>query len=287
MNKVNNGVWTIYTDGATCNTTDRSGIGVVIFAPGATEPAETIGVGISFCTSHAAEYRAVIRGLKAAHKRGAQMVELRSDLQTMIKQLCGETKVNAVHLKPLHAEAAKIAERFTSVKWQYVERGLNAQADKLAKQGMSKSVAAPPPPATITAKPITPVPVMPAPVPEPSPTQFYKPVGDELHLWNTERLWQIAEKSSTQLMPVADLEAHCNALGWFGSEPLTVRRVALMARAVREADADKPLLLFGDELVDGQFRLAQAISENRTEIVIKRLARLPTPCARYPLRFAP
>lgn len=138
-----------------------------------------------------------------------------------------------------------------------------------------------PAPMLVVAKPVA------AMAPEPTSAQFYKPVASELWIWNTKRLWQIAEELPMPVMPVADLQAHLDAPGWFGDELLTLRRVAQIAQAVRDADVDMPLLLCGNDFLDGRFRLAKAISEGKSQIAVKRLARMPALCARYPLRYAP
>ena len=129
--------WILHTDGACKGNPGRSGVGVALYKPGATEPAHTVAERIADTTNNVAEYQALIRGLKEALLHGAEHVEARTDSELMAHQINGRYKVAAPHIVPLHAEAKTLLARFASAKVVAVLRGNNALADKLANQGVA------------------------------------------------------------------------------------------------------------------------------------------------------
>ena len=281
--------WRLYTDGASDRINNCAALGVALYKPGTDKPVVWVGKRTEYATSHEAEYHAVIHGLAVAKKSGAAGLQLFCDCEIMIKQLRGECKVNAANLKPIHESVLALIGGFRAVggvQMHYVPRAQNAVAHKLANDALTTTVLSPVLATTssVVAPPAATTPPVVAPHPS---SNFYKPVGDEIHLWSGERLWQIARTVPTECVPVADLADLLDAPGWFGSEPVTVRRVAEWARQTTSADDTKPVLLHENELLDGRFRLAKAVCNGQTEIAVKRLKRLPAPCARYPLRYAP
>lgn len=288
MNKDSNvQCWTLFTDGSSCATDKTAAIGFVLYKSLEEDPVQRFGNSIPYVTSHAAEYKAVIHGLKAAYQKGVRIVELRCDLQTMVNQLNGTCKVNAAHLKPLYEEAKKQIERFATVTIVCIDRKQNVVAHNLAANPASSakpltetSVAVSPLKSSSEAKPVT--------LPSPTlPQQFWKPVGNELCVWDLENLWAIVEKLPLETIAVTELHAFLDTPGWFGDEPLTLRRIAELSYQTNNADAKKPLLICDAELLDGRFRLAKALSIGQSQITLKRLKHLPDPDARYPLRYAP
>lgn len=53
-------------------------------------------------TNNEAEYSGAIIGLEKAIALGARTVVVRADSQLMVRQLTGEYRVKAAHLRPLH-----------------------------------------------------------------------------------------------------------------------------------------------------------------------------------------
>jgi len=113
-------------------------------------PAGTAGLGAVICTprgrvlgwqyrdapartSMEAEYQAVIAGLRfvLARYAGAQ-VRCLSDSRVVVEQLAGRCAVRAAGLKPLHAQAAALAQRVGQVEFIAIPRELNHLADALA-----------------------------------------------------------------------------------------------------------------------------------------------------------
>lgn len=101
-----------------------------------------VAEGLGEATNNVAEYTAVIRGLERARELGASDVLLRSDSQLLINQLNGRYRVRTPHLQPLHARVRGLAASFDSIEYEHVRRELNAEADRLANQGVDDWLAA-------------------------------------------------------------------------------------------------------------------------------------------------
>ncbi len=126
---------TLRTDGASRGNPGPAGIGVVIEAdgePGRLEFFEYIGE----TTNNVAEYRALLRGLSEAEKIGAAALTVRSDSELLVRQLNGEYKVKAGHLKPLFLDAVRRLRRFPAARILHVGREENAAADFLANRAI-------------------------------------------------------------------------------------------------------------------------------------------------------
>ena len=126
---------TINTDGACFSNPGPMGIGVVITRGGKRikEISEFLGKG----TNNIAEYAAVLRALEFAKKLGETEVEIRSDSQLIVKQLKGEYKIKAPHLRELKHRILETAKEIKlSFKW--VPREQNALADKLSKSAIER-----------------------------------------------------------------------------------------------------------------------------------------------------
>jgi ribonuclease HI len=106
----------------------EAAIGVVLKAP-LEEISEPIGPAKDH---HVAEYRALIRGLKAARSRGIGHLRVCLDSALLVNQLNGRSKVEAEQLKPLHEQAVSLIEQFADIKITWVPREANAEAHALA-----------------------------------------------------------------------------------------------------------------------------------------------------------
>ncbi len=127
----------IFTDGASKGNPGPAGIGVVVARADGTvmrEVAEYIGE----LTNNAAEYRALIRGLREALDLGAGEVEISVDSELMARQLAGVYRVKSPNLQPLHAEAVELLRGFSRISISHVRRDLNKRADQLANEGIKK-----------------------------------------------------------------------------------------------------------------------------------------------------
>lgn len=95
-------------------------------------------------TNNVAEYHGLIEALKLAARRGAEDVELLADSELVVKQVLGEYRVKHPDLKPLHAEAVRLAGEFRSFRIRHVRRQENKQADRLVNQALDRDPAAEP-----------------------------------------------------------------------------------------------------------------------------------------------
>ncbi|KAL8138108.1 hypothetical protein V2J09_004109 [Rumex salicifolius] len=88
------------------------------------------GLGVATC--NAAEYRAVILGLKSALERGYTSIRVQGDSKLVCMQLKGLWKVRDENMSKLHAEAKELKRKFSSFEISHVLRTLNSEADAQA-----------------------------------------------------------------------------------------------------------------------------------------------------------
>ena len=128
---------TLWTDGAARGNPGPAGIGVMLKAPsGEVIVAEGRFVGHS--TNNVAEYKALLLGLELALERGVSKVEVRADSELLIKQLKGEYRVRNAGLLPLYEQAQALLARFEAFRLKHVRREQNAEADRLANEGIDR-----------------------------------------------------------------------------------------------------------------------------------------------------
>jgi ribonuclease HI len=97
-------------------------------------------------TNNVAEYSAVIKALEWLLENGhaGEEVEVRSDSQLCVRQLRGEYAVRSPRVAPLHRRAKELAGRFRRIRFRWVPREQNAEADALSRRAYAR--AAPPDP---------------------------------------------------------------------------------------------------------------------------------------------
>ena len=125
----------LYTDGGARGNPGPAGIGVVL----RDEYGKVIGEiaqGIGEATNNVAEYAALIAGLELAHAQGVTELEVSMDSELVVSQLLGKWKIKKDTLRPLAVKARALMNRFDSCEIRHVRRELNADADRLANQGM-------------------------------------------------------------------------------------------------------------------------------------------------------
>jgi ribonuclease HI len=120
-------------DGCSIGNPGDAGIGAVLSAPTGDVLWE-LGDYIGTATNNVAEYRALLRGLEEALSLGITAISVFSDSELLVKQLGGEYRVKAPHLKPLYFEALKLLARFESRQVRHVPRERNKRADRLAER---------------------------------------------------------------------------------------------------------------------------------------------------------
>ena len=128
----------LHTDGGARGNPGPAGIGVVLATPDGDvigEVAESIGRA----TNNVAEYKALIAGLELALAHAVTDLEVFLDSELVVSQMNGDWKIKNDALRRLAIEARRLLNRFESVKLSHVRREHNADADKLANQGMDNA----------------------------------------------------------------------------------------------------------------------------------------------------
>lgn len=127
----------LYADGAARGNPGPAAIGFVLYDSDGVAVAEIGGV-IGATTNNVAEYRALIAGLQLALDRGVTSIDVRVDSLLLVKQITGEYRVRASHLKPLQREAVGLLARFDEAAIGHVRREANTVADALANQALDE-----------------------------------------------------------------------------------------------------------------------------------------------------
>ena len=128
-------VYVLYADGASRGNPGPAAIGFVLYEPDGLPLAEIGGV-IGETTNNVAEYRALIAGLELALDRGVTSIEVRVDSMLLVRQVIGEYRVKAAHLRPLHREVVRLLEEFDEATIGHVPREENTVADALANEAL-------------------------------------------------------------------------------------------------------------------------------------------------------
>lgn len=131
---------TVACDGAARGNPGPAGVGVQI-SDGRGRVVAEVADGIGIATNNVAEYTAVIRGLERAEELGANEVLVRSDSRLLVEQLAGRFKVKNPTLQRLHRRVREVAAGFERVRFEHVPRERNAEADRLANEGVDRWLA--------------------------------------------------------------------------------------------------------------------------------------------------
>lgn len=99
-----------------------------------------IAAGIGEATNNVAEYSALIAGLELALERGVTHIDVLMDSELVVAQMKGEWKIKNDRLRALAVRARSLLDRFEEGTIRHVRRELNADADRLANQGMDAAM---------------------------------------------------------------------------------------------------------------------------------------------------
>ena len=125
----------VWTDGAARGNPGPAGIGAIL----QTVSGETLArcsEYFGYATNNVAEYGALLMGLRRALELGLRRIEVRADSELLIKQLRGEYRVKNAKLKPMFEQAKHLLAQFECSSLRHVPRELNAEADRLANEGI-------------------------------------------------------------------------------------------------------------------------------------------------------
>jgi ribonuclease HI len=129
----------LYTDGASRGNPGEAGAGVVLL-DGDRRQLASRAIYLGQCTNNVAEYRALLAGLELALQQGCGRLSIFLDSELIVRQISGQYKVKNAHLQPLYLQARGLLQRLQSWRIKHVPRAENAQADKLANQGIDEKI---------------------------------------------------------------------------------------------------------------------------------------------------
>ncbi|MCK4626929.1 MAG: ribonuclease HI family protein [Phycisphaerae bacterium] len=95
------------------------------------------GFFLGKATNNVAEYHGLQEALAAADKLQADVVEVLSDSELLVRQMNGQYRVKNAGLKPLFERACRLRKKFSSFTIRHVRREENTAADKLANQAIN------------------------------------------------------------------------------------------------------------------------------------------------------
>jgi hypothetical protein len=103
------------------------------------------------------------------------------------------------------------------------------------------------------------------------------PVGDDLHIWNIARLWELARALTPESVETESLHGVDENL-WFTHTEPTLREVVVHAKKIANADMSYPIILDVDgSIMDGAHRIAKAMLEGRSHVRAVRFSVRPAP----------
>ncbi|MDQ3886114.1 MAG: bifunctional RNase H/acid phosphatase [Actinomycetota bacterium] len=126
----------IEADGGARGNPGPAGYGAVVRDAVTGEVLAERSAGLGTATNNVAEYSGLIGGLQAAIELGATAAEVRMDSKLVVEQMSGRWRVRNPQLQPLASQAATLARRLGTVRYEWVPRARNAHADRLANQAM-------------------------------------------------------------------------------------------------------------------------------------------------------
>lgn len=121
----------IYTDGASRGNPGPASFGLMVIDSKAEkifEEAQILGTA----TNNIAEYKGIHRALELAVQNNIKKLTLKTDSQLAVRQLKGEYKMKAPHLKLIHAQCVQMIQKIPQWDCVHVLRESNKRADELA-----------------------------------------------------------------------------------------------------------------------------------------------------------
>jgi ribonuclease HI/probable phosphoglycerate mutase len=125
----------LFTDGASRGNPGEAGAGIVLLDNDNQEIAARSSY-LGQCTNNAAEYEALLLGLRTALELGCTQPAIHMDSQLIVRQIQGQYKVKNAGLKPLFDQAKSLLTKFDSWSIEHVPRARNKRADELANRGI-------------------------------------------------------------------------------------------------------------------------------------------------------
>lgn len=137
MSEAATGEWLLRCDGGARGNPGPGALGYVLVDPRGGR-AEARGEYLGSVTNNVAEYRALLAGLDAAARHGADPLLVCMDSELVVRQMTGEYRVKNAGLKPLHAAARAAVAKLPRVRFSAVPREDNEHADRLVNETLDK-----------------------------------------------------------------------------------------------------------------------------------------------------
>jgi ribonuclease HI len=131
------GAWRLFVDGAARGNPGPAGAGAVLFDPLGQKRAQDSRY-LGETTNNVAEYQALLLGLELALSLGVKNLHVSADSLLVVQQLKGAYQVKTPHLFPLWQQAQKTLQKFDTCAISHLDRSLNHEADRLARQAIDR-----------------------------------------------------------------------------------------------------------------------------------------------------
>lgn len=89
-------------------------------------------------TNNFAEYVALVRALSSIVSNSDESVLIKSDSRLVVNQMRGEWKVKRGAYLPKYREAKELARRFKSLRFMWIPRERNTEADELSRRAYAE-----------------------------------------------------------------------------------------------------------------------------------------------------
>ncbi|GKV49619.1 hypothetical protein SLEP1_g56360 [Rubroshorea leprosula] len=130
-------LWVLYVDGAT--NVEGSGAGAVLLSPDGFKSEHALRFKFQ-TTNNAAEYEALIYGLKLAAELKVQSIQVFSDSQLVVLQVNGSCDIRDPQLGRYASVVNRLKSRFASFQIDKIPRADNQRADELSKLASSQDI---------------------------------------------------------------------------------------------------------------------------------------------------
>lgn len=132
----------LYTDGGSRNNPGPAATGFVL----KDENGQVLKKGgrfLGLATNNEAEYQALIEGLKVAKEFSPQHLDCFLDSSLVVNQLNGKFKIKEARLRELIFEVKKLEPGFESIRYQYIPREKNKEADAIVNEILDEQASYP------------------------------------------------------------------------------------------------------------------------------------------------
>jgi len=100
-------------------------------------PVAELSRAIGRASQNVAEYTALIEGLELARRHGIRRLRVYMDSELVVDQMNNRSQVNETRLRELHNAASRAAGDFLSIRFAWVPREMNVEADGLVREALA------------------------------------------------------------------------------------------------------------------------------------------------------